>query len=215
VCLAATLASTKKLFFFGIFGSLLLATAATAQNAQAAGPNSDPTYQQLRNLTLGPEAVSVNNFELKREAGTFHLHSGAVCFVTPVQGKVTGAVFVGDGNFILDPPQSEKSMLKLLTKENEFSEKFEHLVLRFTDSTYEDIKKGGSVVSGGCDAGLLKDSQHTMRHRLKDNLEVRLLEDVLSTEPGGLFVLSSTVSDTTARNSTPLTHMRTAIRSIS
>jgi len=52
-------------------------------------------------------------------------------------------------------------MLKLFTKENEFSEKFEHLVLRFTDSTYDDIKKGGSVVSGGCDAGLLKDSQHT------------------------------------------------------
>jgi len=188
VCLGATHTSTKTLFFFGIFGSLLLVTAATAQNAQAAGPNSEPTYQQLRNLTLGPEAVSVNNFELKRDDGTFHLHSGTVCFVAPVQGRVTGAVFLGEGNFILDPPQSEKSMLKLLTKENEFSEKFEHLVLRFTDSTYDDIKKGGSVVSGGCDAGLLKDSQHTMRHRLKDNLEARILEDVLSTEPGGLFV---------------------------
>ena len=188
VCRGATHTSTKTLFFFGIFGSLLLVTAATAQNPQAARPNSEPTYQQLRNLTLGPEAFSVNNFELKRDAGTFHLHSGTVCFVAPVEGRVTGAVFVGEGNFILDPPPSEKSMLKLHTKENEFSEKFEHLVLRFTDSTYDDIKKGGSVVSGGCDAGLLKDSQHTMRHRLKHNLEARILEDVLSTEPGGLFV---------------------------
>ena len=161
VCRGATHTSTKTLFFFGIFGSLLLVTAATGQDAQAARPNSEPTYQQLRNLTLGPEAVSVNNFELKRDAGTLHLHSGTVCFVAPVEGRVTGAVFVGEGNFILDPPPSEKSMLKLLTKENEFSEKFEHLVLRFTDSTHEDIKKGGSVVSGGCDAGLLKDSQHT------------------------------------------------------
>lgn len=31
-----------------------------ADNASA-GPNSDPTYQQLRNLTLGGAAVSVNN----------------------------------------------------------------------------------------------------------------------------------------------------------
>src|SRR5882762_9566338 len=187
VCLAAALTLTAEPVFFAILGSLLVFIAVAAQSVQQ-GANSDPTYQQLRNLTLGAEAVSVNNFELKRDAGTFHLHSGTVCFVAPVQGKVTGAVFVGEGNFILDPPQSEKSMLKLLTKENEFSEKFEHLVLRFTDSTYDDIKKAGSVVSGGCAAGLLKDSQHTMRHRLKDNLEVRLLEDVLSTEPGGLFV---------------------------
>ena len=154
----------------------------------AAGPNSDPTYQQLRNLTLGGEAVSVTNFDLKRDAGTFHLHSGTVCFVTPVQGKVTGAVFVGDGNFVLDPPsESERQSLKLLTKENEFSESFSQAVFRFTDSTYDDIKKGGSPASGGCDAGPLKDSQNTTRHKIKRNLEARILEDVLSPEPGGLF----------------------------
>ena len=151
-------------------------------------PNSDPTYQALRNLTLGSEAVSVSNLELKREAGTFHLRSGTVCFVAPVAGKVTGAVFTGDGNFILDPPDSEKGMLKLLTKENEFSENFSQLVLRFTDSTYDDIKRGGSVVTSGCDAGLLKDTQHTTRHKLKSNLDSRILEDVLSAEPGRLFV---------------------------
>jgi len=154
----------------------------------AAGPNSDPTYQQLRNLTLGGEAVSVTNFDLKRDAGTFHLHSGTVCFVAPVQGKVTGAVFVGDGNFVLDPPsESERQSLKVLTKENEFSESFSQAVFRFTDSTYDDIKKGGSPASGGCDAGPLKDSQNTTRHKIKSNLEARILEDVLSPEPGGLF----------------------------
>ena len=71
-------------------------------------PNSDPTYQQLRNLSLGSEAVSVNNVNLRRDAATFHLRSGTVCFVAPVQGKVTGAVFVGDGNMILDPRQASE-----------------------------------------------------------------------------------------------------------
>ncbi|MGA7423783.1 MAG: hypothetical protein WBW77_13935, partial [Candidatus Sulfotelmatobacter sp.] len=187
VSLVRPLASTRSLF---LASALLLAVApATAQNA-APGPNSDPTYQALRNLTLGGEAVSVSNLELKREAGTFHLHSGTICFVAPVQGKVTGAVFVGEGNFVITPPPSEMGMLKLLTKENEFSENFSHLVLRFTDSTYDEIKKAGGAASGGCDNGLLKDSQNAMRHGqlLKYNLDARILQDVLSPEPGRLFV---------------------------
>jgi len=177
VCLLGFLAS-----FLNLHG----VSAGAVENAPAA--NSDPTYQALRSLTLSGESVSVNNLELKRDAGTFHLRSGTICFVAPVAGKVTGAVFVGDGNFILDPPDAEKKMLKLLTKENEFSENFTQMVLRFTDSTYEELKRGGSAGASGCDAGPLKDSQHTTRHKLKTNLESRILEDVLSPEPGGLFI---------------------------
>ncbi len=176
------------LALFTLLTIILVCNIARAQNAAAQGPNSDPTYQALRNLTLGGEAVSVSNLELKREAGTFHLRSGTVCFVAPVAGKVTGAVFTGDGNFVLNPPASEQSMLKLLTKEDEFNENFSSMVLRFTDSTYDDIKKAGTAGASGCDAGLLKDSQHTTRHKLKENLDSRILEDVLSSEPGGLFV---------------------------
>ena len=181
VCLAGLFAST--LLF------LTIPTGAADQNSSPPAPNSDPTYQALRALTLSGEAVSVTNLDLKRDAGTFHLHSGTVCFVNPVQGKVTGAVFVGDGNFMLDPPiEIERKSLNLLTKETQFSEKFEHLVLRFTDFTYDEIKKDGKAASGGCDAGLLKDSQNTTRHKLKHNLEARILEEVLSPEPRGLFV---------------------------
>jgi hypothetical protein len=154
-----------------------------AQNA----PNSDPNYQALRNVALSGESVTVSNFDLKRDAATFHFRSGNVCFTAAVQGKVTGAVFVGDGNLGIEPPPSERSMLKLLTKENEFSENFTQLVLRFTDSTYDEIKKNGAAGSGGCDAGLLKDSQRVTRARLKENLEERILQDVLSPEQGRLF----------------------------
>src|ERR1700730_14421700 len=128
------------LFLATIIELLGILPVVRAQN----GPNSDPTYQALRNVILGAESVSVSNLDLKRDAGTFHLRSGTVCFLAPVQGKVTGAVFAGDGNFVLTPPASEMGMLKLLTKENEFSENFSHLVLRFTDSTYDEIKKAGT-----------------------------------------------------------------------
>jgi hypothetical protein len=155
------------------------------------GRNSDAAYQQLRTLTLGSETIGVSNLTLHRDAATFHLRSGAICFVAPVAGKVTGAVFVGDGNLVLAPPlPSEISSLKLFTGESEFSENFSQAVFRFTDSTYDELKKAGSAGSGGCDAGLLRDSQDAMRHNhmLRWNLEARLLQDVLGTEPGGFFL---------------------------
>ncbi len=180
--------SCGKLFWpLFVVSFAVLAGPAPAQNASPA-PNSDPTYQALRSLTLSGEALNVSNFELKREVATFHLRSGTICFVAPVNGKVTGAVFIGDGNLILNPPPPERGMLKLLTKEEEFSETFTQMVLRFTDSTYQDIKAVGTTGKSGCDAGPLKDSQHTTRHKLKENLEARILADVLSPEPGGLFV---------------------------
>jgi hypothetical protein len=164
---------------------LVSSSAAWAQS----GANSDPNYIALRNLGLGGEAVSVTNFDLKRDAGTFRLNSGTICFVLPVNGKVTGAVFVGDGVFLLEPPtETERKSLKFLTKEEEFNEKFERLVLRFSDSTYEDIKKAGTPASGSCDPGLLKDSQSTTRHKIKHNLEMDLLAEVLSPEPRGVFL---------------------------
>lgn len=73
------------------FVRLFLAASASVVIAQA--PNADGNYQQLRNIALGSKAVTVNNFTLKRDAATFQLNSGTVCFLPPVNGKVTGAVF--------------------------------------------------------------------------------------------------------------------------
>ena len=152
-------------------------------------PNTDATYQQLRNVTLSGESVAVNNLVLKREVATFHLRSGTLCFLTPVMGKVTGAVFVGEGSLVIDTAiPSERSSLKLLTKGDEFVENFSRMVLRFTDSTYEEVKKAGSTASAGCEADQLQDSLQTTRKRLRFNLSARILQDVLSPAPDGLFV---------------------------
>jgi hypothetical protein len=75
VCLAG-LACLALLLLLAVVGLFLAAFPAAAQNSTAAGPNSDPTYQSLRNVTLNGEPVGVNNFDLKRDAATFHLHSG-------------------------------------------------------------------------------------------------------------------------------------------
>src|SRR5262245_47258349 len=93
--------------------SLLIATFLAArvyaQNPTGPGLNSDATYQALRNATIGSEAVAVSDLKLKRDAGTFVLHSGVVCFFAPVNGKVTGAVFGGEGKFLLVPPTESEA----------------------------------------------------------------------------------------------------------
>jgi hypothetical protein len=169
----------------------ILVSSFRAQTSPPPGPNADPIYQALRNITLGTESVSVSDVKFRRDAGTFVLHSGTVCFVPPVNGKVTGAVFIGDGKFVLDAPnEAERKSLRLLSKndEAEFAEQFGRLVLRFTDDTYDELKKAGKPAIGSCDNGPLKDSQYTTRHKLKQNLEVRLLQEVLSPNPRPYFI---------------------------
>lgn len=153
-------------------------------------PNADPTYQQLRHVAVGNETIAVSNLVLKRDAATFQLNSGTVCFLSPVNGKVTGFIFSGEGRLLLSPPiPAEDRSLKLLTKQSEFSETFNRAVFRFTDSTYEELKKDSKPgSSGACDAGALADNQHTTRKKLHYNLDARILQDVLSPEPGGFFV---------------------------
>src|SRR5271155_2344506 len=175
-----------------VFGGVLIFAASLsllAVDNVVPGPNSDPFYQQLRNLSLGGETITVTNLILKRDAGTFHLNSGTLCFVGPVNGKVTGAVFNGDGSFVLDPPiGTERASLKLLTKEDQFNETLSQAVFRFTDATYDEVKKTVGAAGGSCDAGALKDAQNITRHKFKENMEARLLIDVLSPESGGYFV---------------------------
>ena len=60
--------------------------------------NSDPVYQQLRQQAKSEQEfagayASVNNLSLKRDAATFVLRSGEIYFVTPVEGRITGAVW--------------------------------------------------------------------------------------------------------------------------
>ena len=160
---------------------------AEGQNGPAA--NSDPTYQELRRLTLSGEAYTVKDLVLKRDAAEFTFQSGKFYLVAPVNGKVTGAVFVGSGQFTLTPPiAAEAVALSRMTKQPAMTERFETAVLRFTDNTAAELKAAGSAGSGGNPGNALADSQEVFRKKLRYNLEARILQDVTSAVPGGLFV---------------------------
>lgn len=164
--------------------------AAAQQGSTPLAGNSDAVYQQLRHIGLSGDAVSVSDFVLKRDAGTFTFQRGAFAFVAPVEGKVTGAVFVGQGSFSLAPPlEEERRSLKVLTKEEPMAEEFSSLVLRFTDKTADEIKAAGTATKATAGAeGPLDQSRDACHKKLHYNLDARILQDLFSGRPGGLFV---------------------------
>ena len=153
-------------------------------------PNSNVYYQQLRHLQPSGAMLSVANWTLKRDAAIFTFHSGGFSFYTAVNGKITGAVFHGDGSLHLVPPTpEEKRSISLLTKAPMLDEAFQTAVFRFTDNTAAEIRKAstGSGTDGAAylPARKLADALQTEIH---SNLDARILQDVLSPAPGGLFV---------------------------
>src|SRR4029077_15660816 len=135
--------------------------------------------------------ITVKDFVLKRDAGTFTFRSGNFFFLTPVQGKTTGAVFIGAATFSLEPPfGAEKHSLQLLTKSSEMLEQFNSAVFRFTEGTEQDIaaKRSAAAETTMSQAGeMLADIQKASRKHLQYNLDARIRQDVHSTEPGDLF----------------------------
>jgi hypothetical protein len=161
--------------------------------------NLDPVYQSLRQLGRGEqdfagEYAVVNNLQLKRDAANFTLKSGELYFITPVESRVTAAVFIGDGELSLTPPiEVEKNSLKIFTGEGSITEPFTRLVLRFSDKTFEEVKKSSNVTmkTGGPAAsqarGIFRDNQDLLRKRLRENRELRTLLDLYNPAREGYF----------------------------
>ena len=174
--------------------ALLAVQIGLLSSAAATAPNSNAAYHQLRNLLPGGASISVNNLVLRRDTATFTFVRGDFAFFGEVNGKVTGAVFGGTGHFHLTPPTAvERHSLEILTKKPEYDEDFTQVVLRFTDDTAEELRKSPAAAPHGAqsDNTLLQAAMefHTFqREHLHENIDLRLLEDVLSPAPGGFFL---------------------------
>ncbi len=165
--------------------------------------NSDPTYTSLRGIGLSGEYTSVEELTIKRDVASITFKEGQLCFLSPVQGLVTGAVFIGQGEFQMTPMLPiEQRHLSILTGSGSITDKFSKMVLRFTDSTYEEIKKAGLVKSGAPSSSalsVLQDHQRTLRKGrtysrpnigaafLRHNIDQRILIDIARPFERGLF----------------------------
>ena len=154
----------------------------------AAGPQALPAdprqlLQQLDAVSLDPTQVyALRHAEISRDGLRFYFDRGFVGFFTPVAGEVTGAVFSGDGEVLLMPPNAaERRSLAQFTQASVLEERFSSLYLRFTDRTArelmahaeridpEDPEQPGDFVSNWA----------PVVHSLASQVSLRLMEDML------------------------------------
>jgi hypothetical protein len=162
-------------------------------NGAARTPNAEKLYQELRGNFPAADAVAVKEMTIDREGGVFHFEQGNVYFYPAVNGKVTGAVFLGKGTFETQPKAaSEKRSLALLTKSGAMAQDLTSVVMRFTDGTADEIRKA-SVGAVEADKHATSDAENLekgFRGVLHENLDLRLLEDVAGGGQGGFFLAS-------------------------
>ena len=108
---------------------------------QAAPPQMDPTLAQLLKLRLDKSQIySVRDIVINRDVLSISLNRGAIAFTEAIDGRVTGAVFIGNGDILAIPPDPvEKKQLFRYTKSALLTEHFETAIFRFTDGTWEDV----------------------------------------------------------------------------
>lgn len=93
--------------------------------------NTDPVYRTLRNVGLGA-SFHVEGFTLKCDTATFQLNQGTLTFLAPVNGMVTGAIFIGSGHFHLKPiTRVSAAELNRRLKSDQVDEDFGEIVFRY------------------------------------------------------------------------------------
>ena len=160
----------------------------TLETARAV--NGNGVYAALRARSASGPSFKVKGLRLKRDAGELELTDGTVTLYNEVNGRVTGAVFQGQGVFRLEPPSAmERHQLKLVMKGETLNQPFTTAVLAFTDGTAEELKKASMGDLGGVNAmGPSQEMQGLFRNTLRYDLEERLLADLLGGKDGGFFM---------------------------
>src|SRR5215813_13944486 len=123
---------------FGLFIAILGAL------SQAAPPGeAEAIVTQLSKVRLDKSHIQyIRDITIRRDVLTIAFNRGAIAFLEPINGKVTGAVFIGSGEIVAIPPDPiEKEQVYKFTGTPVLNETFETAILRFTDNTYEEIRK--------------------------------------------------------------------------
>src|SRR5882724_1472504 len=114
-------------------------TSVTITEKNLAFANSDSAYRQLRGIGFGDTFVC-ENYKFNMDVGNFELKTGTLTFLAPVNGIVTGAIFVGEGHFTLKPiVRGDINEMQRRSGGPTAEEDFSRAVFRFTGRVYNQI----------------------------------------------------------------------------
>ena len=104
---------------------------------------TDQILDQLSKIRLDKKQIyNIRDITLRRDVASISFKRGTIAFLEPVQGKVTGAVFIGSGEIVAIPPDAvEKQQVHKFTGSPVLNEPFGAAFFRFTDDTFQEILK--------------------------------------------------------------------------
>jgi hypothetical protein len=169
--------------------AILLVLAAAC--CRAAMPTGAEVLGALRKARLDAKNVyRVREATISKEDLRVYLEEGTLVFVEPVQGRVIGAIFVGEGEVLLRPPDPvERGSMARFIHTPLLDEKFTSAVFRFTDDTYERLRESladGSAGARAEDPDLIA-KWNPVVGNLQRLSEMRVLTDLLAREPIPFF----------------------------
>lgn len=187
-----TMLKIPHLFGFLLFATALFATPiAVAQSDLSAGGKQ--IYSQIKSFSLGGGSANVNGLVLNRDRAQMTF-TGTFYFATPVDDRVTGAVFVGEGKIKVEVPPSdfEKENVKRLLDVEIIESTFKTAILRFSDDTFERLGQRPATAAN-VDGTIQKLATEMEARILKEtgaNLSARLASSILNHEKPGFFFAS-------------------------
>jgi hypothetical protein len=148
-------------------------------------------YRALQEFALSGNTSQAENLTLKRDRVVMTFN-GTFYFESPIQARVYGAVFVGQGSFHADPPpiDFERENVRRLLNADSVDSDFRTAVLRFSDDTF-DLIAGNLRKEGGADKEAQKLAEEFEPRLLKQtgaNISARLSLSILNGEQPGFFV---------------------------
>ncbi len=137
---------TRKITRRAIWMSILVIMASVATAApQSSGAVEHPAEQLF--LDLGKVGLSttrvyhVRDAHIDRPGLHLTLEDGTIAFTEDILNRVTGALFQGEGEVLVLPPdRAERASLALFTGSAILEEKITFAYLRFNDATYRDLQ---------------------------------------------------------------------------
>ena len=167
------------------------APAGSDATARPADDRPDPPelYRQLREARPEP-AGELRNATLEIDRLELTFERGQLYLLPEIGGRLTGAVFLGDGTARLDPPDEvERGQLDRHLDSEVLDMEFERAVFRFTDDTGEQLLRQATP-GGRADRSRAHDLWKERHEKARDerlyDVDARVLADLVDLQHGAL-----------------------------
>jgi hypothetical protein len=124
------------------FALIALTGLSFAQTPGTAGATAESLYLRLQSVGLDAGKVyKIRDVNLDRGAVHLSLDDGTIAFTQEAGGHITGALFEGDGELLLVPPNAgERASMAFFTGAAILEERFSVAYFRFNDDLFSELK---------------------------------------------------------------------------